>query len=322
MADDMSGPAPAVSVVIGAYNAARWIGAAVESVLRQTWDDFELIVVDDGSTDDTAGIAEGFGAAVRLIRKANGGSATARNAGIRAAQGRYVAFLDADDLWLPQKLEQQMRLLREKPDGAWSYTDAYFFDAETGATLRQAGRQRALPAGDVLEKLLMHNFIPFSSAVVRRDVFDAVGLFDESALHRISEDWDFWLRAAEHYPVGVVCEPLVRMRRRGGEKTATMDLERALESRLSLVARAVARNPERLSDLHGRAVANLCLFIGRKYLAREERAAARRVLGYGLRRAPAAFFCWLFWIATLLPLPVRQLLGRLRAWYRRKRVEN
>ncbi len=322
MVSDTTGPVPTVSVVIGAYNAERWIAATIESVLGQTWDDFEVIIIDDGSTDATAKVARGFGEAVQLVQKENGGPASARNAGINAARGRYVAFLDADDLWLPHKLERQMALFRRLPDAAWSYTDAYFFDAETGATLRQAGRQHALPEGDVLEELLMHNFIPFSSAVVRCDVFDAVGFFDTSPLHRISEDWDLWLRVAERYPVAVAREPLVRMRRHGGEKTETMDLEHALESRQRLVARAVARNPERLAGVHGRAVANLCLPMGRKYLEREERAAARRVLGYGLRRAPTALACWLFWIATFLPPSARRLLGRLRARYRRMHLDS
>ncbi|MGI8668594.1 MAG: glycosyltransferase family 2 protein, partial [Aridibacter sp.] len=102
---------PLVSVIIPAYNAEQFISQTIESVLGQTLKDFEIVVVDDGSTDETAGIAESYGAPVRCIRKTNGGVSRARNTGIEHAVGKYIAFLDADDLWEPTKLEKQVALL-------------------------------------------------------------------------------------------------------------------------------------------------------------------------------------------------------------------
>ncbi len=303
---------PTVSVVIAAYNAAETLGETLASVLGQTWRDYEVIVVDDGSTDATAEVAEGYGEAVRLIRKENGGSASARNAGIRAARGRYVAFLDADDLWLPEKLERQMRLHAEQPDLAWSYTDAVFFDDETGEALWQTGRELALPEGDVLRPLFVRNAIAFSSAVVRRSVLLAEGGFDTSALHRISEDWDLWLRLAREEPVGVVRAPLVRKREHRRQKTATMDWRHALKSRLRIAERAAARDPERLTDLHAAAAANLCLSLGRQLLNREARADARAVLWRGLRHRPTSVEAWTFWLATFVPRPALRVLSALR----------
>lgn len=107
---------PLVSVVIPAYNCERYIARAVRSVLGQTYTNFECIVIDDGSTDGTAAVVEGFGERVRLIRQCNGGASAARNAGIAAAQGRYIAFLDSDDYWLSSKLECQVEIMREHPD--------------------------------------------------------------------------------------------------------------------------------------------------------------------------------------------------------------
>jgi len=106
---------PAVSIVIPAFNASWCIRRAVDSVLAQTFTDFELIVVDDGSTDETAEILRSYGDALRVVSQPNGGMSCARNAGIRIARGRYIAFLDADDRWLPAKLERQVKLLDDRP---------------------------------------------------------------------------------------------------------------------------------------------------------------------------------------------------------------
>ncbi len=311
-----------VSVVIGVYNAERWIAETIASVLGQTWRDFELVVVDDGSTDATAQIVRGFGEAVRLIQKENGGSASARNAGIRASRGRYVAFLDADDLWEPKKLEVQMQLQQNNPAPAWSYTDALFFEAATGRLLYRADQLTTAHEGDVLRPLLLGNFITFSTVVVRRDVFDEVGHFNEDPLHRISEDWDLWLRIAAWHPVGYLARPLTRMRQHAQRKTDEMDLEHALKSRMALVERAVIENPDRLAGLHDRARANLYVNIGRKRLEREERAEARRLFRQALRHTPSNAQAWIYGLATLLPRPVLRLIGSWRQHYRnRQRVE-
>ncbi|NEP84931.1 MAG: glycosyltransferase family 2 protein, partial [Okeania sp. SIO3B3] len=128
---------PCVSVIIPAYNRADLIGETVDSVLAQTHPDIEIIVIDDGSTDNTADVLATYGSALRVIRQANAGQQAARNAGIRAATGDYIAFLDSDDLWLPHRIEAQLQRFEEVPEAGLVYCDAAVFDDETGQTLHK-----------------------------------------------------------------------------------------------------------------------------------------------------------------------------------------
>ena len=195
-------PAPQVSVVIPAYNRAATIAAAIESVLRQTWGDFELIVVDDGSTDGTlAAAAEVEDPRVRLVANPrNMGAAGARNTGVAEARGTWVAFQDSDDEWLPGKLEKQMARLAANPDFVGAYCGLLTvggLDARPGerTELRYVPDPSVKPAeGDILEPLLERNMISTQTLVVRRDIFLALGCFDEATTP--IEDWDFALRLA------------------------------------------------------------------------------------------------------------------------------
>jgi glycosyltransferase involved in cell wall biosynthesis len=311
-----SAPRPTVSVVIPTYNAAELLPEAVESVLEQTYEDFEIIVVDDGSTDETPDVMGTYTEDVRYIRKENGGSASARNRGIREARGEYVAFLDADDRWRSTKLEVQMREHAANPALAWSYSEAHLVDHETGEVLFRKSQTRPRYGGDILRKLLRGNFVTPSTVLVERSVFDDVGTFDESSLHRISEDWDLWLRIAARHPIRYIEEPLVEMRQHTGRKTQTMDLDAALESRLAIIDKAVARNPERLDDLHEPARADLYVRIGRKWMSRGNRSRARTMFKRALQHHPTHLQAWLFGSSVFLPPVVLRMLGRLRAVYR------
>ncbi len=314
MASDTSGPMPAVSVVVTAYNAERWIEETIRSVLAQTWRDLELVVVDDGSTDATAQIVKRYGAPVRYLHQENQGQPAARNAGIRAARGRYVAFLDADDLWLPTKLERQMSLFEDDPDLAWCYTDAFLFDSKTGRTMQTASQANSLHEGDILRPLLLANFIASPTPVVRRDVFEEVGYFDQAPAVRGGggEDWDMWLRIAARHPIGLVRAPLAKYRLHHTSMTQAMDLDHALRGRLGAVERAARRSPERVAGVKRRAMANVHATVGRWALNREERSKARGFFFKALRHAPTSLYAWTYALASLLPRPVLRLLGRLR----------
>jgi glycosyltransferase involved in cell wall biosynthesis len=200
MSDSESSAEPPVcSVVIPAYNAAATVDAAIRSALSQTRSDLEVIVIDDGSTDTTAEVAEQIGdPRVRVLSQPNRGLPAARNAGIRAARGTYVAFLDSDDLWLPSYLDLATRALAAINNPGFAYTDAYTFEPVTGKVYRHPTMHRMHPpvpppadaAGFLLE-LLKRNFV-YVSTVVPRSVLDEVGGFDES---RTSvEDYELWLR--------------------------------------------------------------------------------------------------------------------------------
>lgn len=199
---------PKVSVVITCYNYGQYIGAAIESVLDQTWQDFEIIVVDDGSIDDTPQVmAEYHGhEKIRYLRQENQGQPKAKNRGITESRGEFVAFLDADDLWLPEKLALQLRLFSDPAAGV-GYTRRYWIDSE-GQVVQ--GNERTLRRGTILNYIFIDNFICFSSAMVRRELLTAFGGFDESLPMGI--DYDLWVRLAAQCQFDYVDRPLVNYR--------------------------------------------------------------------------------------------------------------
>ena len=199
---------PAVSVVIVTYNKADTVGAAIESVLRQTFSDLEILVVDDGSTDDTARKVAAYGERVRYIRKMNGGTGSARNRGIQEARSRYVAFLDGDDLWLPRKLERQMEAFGKEPGLIATQCGAYCVDQD----LRVFETRRCVSGKDTLREFLFFGNLPaFSSTLIaRRDVFDRVGGFALDLV--ILSDWDMACRLAQAGTLRSVPELLVLYR--------------------------------------------------------------------------------------------------------------
>src|SRR5687767_8592890 len=202
-----------VSVVIPAFNEEAFIAAAIDSVLAQSYSPIECLVVDDGSTDATARVVDSFEGAVGLLHQANRGEPAARNAGIRASRGEFIAFLDADDLWHPDKLVRQIELLASRPQIAAAYCAVEIVDAE----LNHVGFLPVPKADAALRNtlLLEHPFVPGfgSTGVVRREVFEEVGLFDEHL--RIGADREFICRVASRFPVEGIADPLVRYRRHG-----------------------------------------------------------------------------------------------------------
>ena len=303
---------PTVSVVIGAHNAAPWIGETLESVYAQTYEDFEVIVVDDGSTDETRQKVQGFDSTIRYVWQSNAGSAAARNEGVRQARGKYLAFLDADDLWSPDKLNVQVALHESDPIAPWSYTDVLLFESDTRETIYTSGQVYKLYDGWVLRPLLLGNFIMLPSVMVARHVVDEMGGFREGTEARISEDWDLWLRIAPHYPVRCIRQPLTLVRQHASRKTETMDLSAAFKARLGHIERAVARHPEKLTELRDEAVAYLLLNLARKRINREERREARQLLQKALRLHPPLIHAWLYLFASFIPRPFLRGLSVIR----------
>ncbi|MBN1912735.1 MAG: glycosyltransferase family 2 protein [Pirellulales bacterium] len=194
-----------ISVVIPAYNASRHIHETLDSVLAQTFTDYEIIVIDDGSTDHTPEILKQYGANITVVRQTNRGRAAACNAGVRIARGEWIALVDADDVWLPEKLEQQVV---ECGNYAMSYTDSVTF----GENCEEVVKSLVTPAysGYVVGELLLGNFITGSSVVIRKDVFLEEGGFDES--YCCVQDWPLWLKICAKHELGYLAEPVVRYR--------------------------------------------------------------------------------------------------------------
>jgi glycosyltransferase involved in cell wall biosynthesis len=208
---------PTVSVILPTYNRAHTVVRAILSVLNQTYQDLELIIVDDASTDDTRQVVAGFDdERIKYIRhEDNRGAAAARNTGIRASRGTYVAFQDSDDEWLPGKLERQVKAFEEASPEIGVVYSSFWLIRERRRSLRPS-RIRKLSAilpsktrrleGAIYHALLRGNFVT-THAVVRRECFDRAGPFDER-LPRL-QDWELWLRISKHYQFKHIDDPLV-----------------------------------------------------------------------------------------------------------------
>lgn len=199
---------PRVSVIIPAYNSARFLPRALASVFAQTRNDYEIVVVDDGSTDNTPELAASYGNRIRYFRQENGGAASARNAGAGEARGELLAFLDADDEWMPDKLEAQVAFMDVHPGAAMSFTD--MSHCESGrkvhdSYLHERG-YRHVSGGRIFRNLLCECFIFTPTVIIRREAFLRAGLFDVSL--RTCEDVDLWLRVADAGEIGFIDRPL------------------------------------------------------------------------------------------------------------------
>ena len=210
---------PAVSVVIPTYNSAAFLREAIESVLGQTYSDFEIIVIDDGSTDDTEPSCVPLATEFPTSEQENRGVRAARNHGIKLARGRYVAFLDSDDLWVPQKLAEQIpssiRTLRSD-----SCIRIGRVVSEQGVAEPSFLSNRPAASGYVFDELVRSGFILTSGTVVRRSCLDDVGDFDETL--SIAQDYDLWLRICYRWKVALVNKALVTKRSWDGSLSSNL----------------------------------------------------------------------------------------------------
>ena len=209
--------APSFSVIVAAYQAAVFVGDAVDSALVQTLPPLEVVVVDDGSTDDIAGALRRFGDRVRLLRQENGGAASARNLAVQAARGDFVVILDADDVFLPDRLEAMAELCRARPDLDVVTTDALL--EVDGRSFRRAYELgNTFEVEDQRRAILRRNFV-FGLCAVRRSALLAAGGFDASIAR--TEDWDLWIRMVlSGSRIGLVDQPLARYRLRADSLSA------------------------------------------------------------------------------------------------------
>jgi glycosyltransferase involved in cell wall biosynthesis len=199
---------PKVSVIIPTFNYAQYTKQAVESVLNQSFQNIELLIVDDGSTDETRTILRGIeDPRVTCIFQENRGVQVARNVGIRLAKGEYIAFLDADDYWMPYRLEKQISILDTFPSVALVYSLFYVVDAQGNV---KGIKPEKIYSGRVLEQLLLNNFIGILTVLVRKSCFEKEGLIDEKLT--VAGDWEMWLRLAAKYEFVGLNEPLASYR--------------------------------------------------------------------------------------------------------------
>jgi len=194
-----------ISVIIPTFNRAQEVDRALQSVFKQSFKPHEIIVVDDGSTDETAKlIKQCYTGSVRYVYQSNSGVSRARNRGVSCAQGNWIAFLDSDDEWLPEKLLRQISSLSENPSISFCHTDEIWI--RHGKRINPMHKHRK-QGGWIYEKCLPLCVISPSSVLIKKDIFETLGGFDESL--PACEDYDYWLRYCCRYPVLFVEEPLL-----------------------------------------------------------------------------------------------------------------
>jgi len=195
---------PCVSVIIPTYNRGWTLQAAIDSVLAQTYPDFELVVVDDGSSDDTARILSAYGPEVKRVRQANAGVSAARNTGIRTTRGQLIAFLDSDDRWLPDKLKVQVDFFRAYPEALICQTEETWIRNGKRVNPKKVHKK---PSGRIFKASLALCLVSPSAVMLSRSLFDEVGGFDET--FPACEDYDLWLRISARHPVYLIETPLI-----------------------------------------------------------------------------------------------------------------
>lgn len=295
---------PLVSVVIPAYNSAATIERAVRSVLTQDYGSIEVIVIDDGSADRTAEIAEAISDnRLRVIRQSNAGPAAARNRGIRETRGEFIAFLDADDEWTPTHLSTCVQSLSPEKVGA-AYT---FIDHRL-----QHGKEIY---GDRWEqnRLFERVFWPSarmvtSAVVLRRRAIDVIGNFDEALRSR--EDMDLFIRVAEKFDIVEIPEPLVVKYTHSEQLSILTGTEAAERDYFCVINRAFGRDPARYAPLRATIMAEAGYIWGVTYLGLDQVSRARSYLWRSMRFKFKRRTLW-FWARTFVPVWITR---RLRQW--------
>jgi glycosyltransferase involved in cell wall biosynthesis len=206
---EKTGKNPLISVIIPTYNRGWIIKEAIDSVLAQEYINYELIVVDDGSIDDTHDILNSYQKNFLVLRQNNKGVSAARNRGFAAASGRFIAFLDSDDIWLPQKLSQQVDFFQSNPDALICQTEEIWIRNNVRVNPKKRHKK---PSGMIFEPSLSLCLVSPSAVMIKKNLFEEVGLFDETL--PACEDYDLWLRVSCRHPVHLIDTPLII--KRGG----------------------------------------------------------------------------------------------------------
>jgi glycosyltransferase involved in cell wall biosynthesis len=311
-----------VSAIIPAYNSAATIAEAVDSALGQTWRDLEVIVVEDGSSDDTGAILARYGDRIRVIAQTNRGPSAARNAAAVIATGEYLAFLDADDRWTPTMLERCVTALDNAPQCVLAYTDLALMDSSGNSlgTSLNNGEESHAPT---LEEMLTRMWpIMTSGVVIRRTAFDRAGGFCEEFTRASYEDILIWMVAREQGPFCYIPEPLAewrfslfpgRLKRRGGNLAAGKVFDRIVRQRWG-----VSAAPLLLTRM--RAARSILGYIGLLAMREGDAVRARAAFAESLRIDPWRVRNYLRLMRTYLPTRIARALsgrtGRAPAEYR------
>ena len=303
------GPYPLVSVIIPTYNSACYLAESLDSVLHQSFRNFEIIVVDDGSTDNTEEVLRPYKDSIRYIKKENGGPSSARNLGIREARGALVAFQDADDLWLVDKLALQVEHFRRHPEVGVVFTGSLRFNA-AGVLDSNIRAGVTMPTGMIFDRLLTEHFIAMPSVMIRKSCLEEVGGFEESLIG--NEDFNLYLRLARTYAFGFVNRILVHIRLH--QNNLSDNLEQMCEDEIKNLDHISALFPDAAIEKR-KLSAQIYARFGRYYFAQRRFAQARGCFAKALRQAPLLAQAWPFFMLSAIPHSWRNSLltiNRLR----------
>jgi glycosyltransferase involved in cell wall biosynthesis len=310
-----------ISIIIPTYNAAKTITETIASVQKQTIDDWELIVVNDGSTDDTLKVLNRIeDSRLTILSVDNGGVAEARNLGLSRATGEYIAFLDADDLWVADKLELQLQALKENPQAIVAYSWTCFMDEQKSGYVYHASSSYKYQ-GNVYPRLLIADFIHSgSNTLIRKQALDSVGGFDSDC--NGCEDWDLWLRLAAVGDFTVVPKHQIIYRRAMGSTTS--NVEKMYTQALFAVNKAYQNAPKHLQHLRRRSEGNLHMYTASLYLQHGTDRSQTKKAGQHIGRSLQKYYPMLgntfmqkliikFWLRYLLPGKLgREIFEKLR----------
>jgi glycosyltransferase involved in cell wall biosynthesis len=313
-----------ITAIIPTFNSERYICDTVESVLVQTYPVHEVIVVDDGSADDTEKVLARYAGRIRYIRQKNAGPPVARNTGLAHATGDWIALLDSDDLWVRTKLERQMEYLEAHPACGLVYTDMKTFD-DTGIIEEsvKVSRNLILPSGRIFPQMFAETLFQTSAVLIRKSCLDTVGGFDDAL--RMGDDYELFLRLARHFELGYVDEPLVLYRQHPTQGTRTWgkQLQQGVPWEFLVLKKIVGLYPQIFEEL-GRP--KVCQRLSKPYVAlayacfaEGDHKNARHLMREALRQWPTNLGYLRYYAMTFLS---PRMLGRLKGAYNRSHPDN
>lgn len=277
---------PQISVIIPAYNAQNTILETIASVQQQSFSDFELIVINDGSTDQTLELLQTLNDdRLKIFSYSNGGISTARNRGIAQSSGEFLAFLDADDLWTPDKLAAQLEMLLQHPEAGVAYSWTYFMEEKNGSRILHPCKP-VYYQGDVYPKLLVGDFIyNASNALIRRSAIAAIGEFDPAL--KGCEDWDYWVRLAAQWQFVVVPKHQIFYRRSTSSSSLSSKVEMMRVNALAAIEKVFRAAPPELQHLKRLCLSSFNLYCADLHLQHSKQRKTLNQAGLHLWRAIA-----------------------------------
>lgn len=271
---------PLVSIIIVTYNYEKYIRYAIESAMMQNYPNSEIIVVDDGSTDNTEGVISSYLDKITYIKKENGGVASARNVGVKASKGKYISFLDADDLWIHDKIQLQVNYMEHNKHIMVCSGDTASFN-EKEVFQKSMKKDLKVYEGKIFDKLLIQNFVINITTMIRKEVLEEVGLYDEEL--KIAEDYNLYLRIAmKNHSFGFIDKVLAK--RRCHETNITSKVDRNYKYNLLNLKKIALIDPSIMNTYHWKkAIIELHFKYGLAYFFLKDFQSAKKELVHAIK---------------------------------------